>query len=95
MNIVFDILASFFAGAFITNFIPHFVQGICGRQNQVPWSKNASAQVNVCWGTANLIIGLLIIHFTALPLAFYTVAAAILGGFVLALRLAKAFAKTE
>ena len=52
----------FFAGAFLTNAIPHIVQGICGNRFQTPFASprgagESSAVVNVLWGFCNLAIG--------------------------------------
>ena len=49
-------LAHFFAGAFLANGVPHFVQGICGSKFQTPFGKppgvgKSLAIVNVLWGT--------------------------------------------
>jgi hypothetical protein len=52
----------FFAGAFLTNAIPHLVSGLTGRPFQTPFAKPpgkglSSATVNVLWGFFNLAIG--------------------------------------
>ncbi len=67
-------LAHFFAGAFLANGVPHFVQGICGNKFQTPFAKprgvgESSALVNVIWGWFNFIVGgaLLRIFFPPLP----------------------------
>jgi hypothetical protein len=58
-------LAAFFAGFFLTNVIPHFVQGISGNKFPTPFSKPpgkglSSATVNVVWSLVNLVIGYLL-----------------------------------
>ena len=35
----YDYLAHFFAGAFLANGVPHFVQGICGNKFQSPFAS--------------------------------------------------------
>ena len=35
----YDYAAYFFAGAFLANSIPHFVQGVCGNQFQSPFAS--------------------------------------------------------
>lgn len=55
-------LAYFFAGAFVTNGIPHFVSGLMGRPFQTPFAKPpgqglSSSTVNVAWGFVNLAAG--------------------------------------
>lgn len=58
-------LACFFSGAFLANFVPHFVKGVCGDRFPTPFSKPpgkglSSPTVNVIWALANLIIGFLL-----------------------------------
>lgn len=61
-------LCAFFAGVFLTNAIPHFVQGVSGNKFPTPFAKPpgkglSSALVNVLWGLFNAIIGtILFIH---------------------------------
>jgi hypothetical protein len=61
-------LCAFFAGVFLTNAIPHFVQGVSGNKFPTPFAKPpgkglSSALVNVVWGLLNAIIGtFLFIH---------------------------------
>lgn len=50
-------LGYFFAGAFLANSVPHFVQGISGQEFQTPFGEPSSATVNVIWGFVNLAIG--------------------------------------
>lgn len=55
-------VAHFFAGFFLVNGVPHFVQGISGNSFQSPFAKppgvgESSAVVNVLWGIANFVIG--------------------------------------
>jgi hypothetical protein len=55
-------LALFFAGAFLANSVPHFVQGISGRSFPTPFASppgqgESSPLVNVLWGSFNLIVG--------------------------------------
>lgn len=52
----------FFAGAFLTNAIPHFVSGVMGRPFQTPFAKPpgkglSSSTVNVVWGFFNWVVG--------------------------------------
>jgi hypothetical protein len=56
------ILSYFFAGAFLTNAIPHFVSGLMGRPFQSPFAKPSgkglsSSTVNVLWGFFNMAVG--------------------------------------
>lgn len=54
------LIATFFAGVFFTNAIPHFISGVMGRPFQSPFADPpgkglSSATVNVLWGFANLV----------------------------------------
>jgi hypothetical protein len=58
-------IAYFFAGAFLANAIPHFVNGISGNAFQSPFASPAgiglsSSTVNVLWGFFNFAIGYLL-----------------------------------
>jgi len=60
-------LACFFAGMFLTNFVPHFVKGICGDRFPTPFAKPpgkglSSPLVNVLWSLLNLIIGYVLVR---------------------------------
>jgi hypothetical protein len=55
-------VTSFFAGAFLAKFVPHFIQGISGYSFPSPFSSPpgqglSSPTLNVVWGLINLIIG--------------------------------------
>jgi hypothetical protein len=55
-------VAAFFAGAFLTNAVPHFVNGISGEPFPTPFAKPpgkglSSPTVNVLWALFNLVIG--------------------------------------
>jgi hypothetical protein len=55
-------VALFFAGAFLANTVPHFVQGISGRSFPTPFASppgqgESSPLVNVLWGSFNVIVG--------------------------------------
>jgi hypothetical protein len=61
-----EYLTYFAAGAFLANGIPHFVNGISGRRFQSPFAKppgvgESSPIINVIWGLANLILGLILV----------------------------------
>ncbi len=54
--------AYFFGGAFLTNAIPHFVNGLMGHPFQSPFARPpgqglSSSTVNVLWGFLNLSVG--------------------------------------
>jgi hypothetical protein len=55
-------IAYFFGGAFLTNAIPHFVNGVSGHPFQSPFASPpgeglSSSTVNVLWGFFNLAVG--------------------------------------
>jgi hypothetical protein len=61
----YNYVACFFAGAILTNFVPHFVHGISGDKFPTPFSKPhgiglSSPLVNILWALFNLIVGFLL-----------------------------------
>ena len=59
-------LAYFAAGIFLTNGVPHFVNGISGRRFQSPFASppgvgDSPPLVNILWGMANFVVGYLLI----------------------------------
>jgi len=60
------LVSYFFAGAFLTNAIPHLVSGLMGRSFQSPFAKPpgqglSSSTVNVLWGLLKVVIGYLLV----------------------------------
>jgi hypothetical protein len=58
----YEYIASFFAGLFLTNVVPHFVHGISGDRFPTPFAKPpgkglSSPTVNVVWALLNLVAG--------------------------------------
>jgi len=58
-------LSGFFAGGFLANFVPHFVNGISGNRFPTPFSKPhgkglSSPTLNVVWALINLLAGYLL-----------------------------------
>lgn len=58
----YNYVACFFAGAFLANFVPHFVHGISGDRFPTPFAhppgKGLSPPtVNVIWAFVNLVVG--------------------------------------
>ena len=56
-----DAVAYFFGGAFLANFVPHFMAGVSGRPFHSPFAKPAfrglsSPTVNILWGLFNLAV---------------------------------------
>ena len=54
----------FFSGMFLANGVPHFVKGITGEKHVTPFKRPSSALTNVLWGSANFILGFLLLHFS-------------------------------
>jgi hypothetical protein len=57
----FHFLVYFFGGAFIANFVPHFVSGVLGRTFPTPFASPpfrglSSSLVNVLYGLCNLAV---------------------------------------
>ena len=55
-------VAHFIAGAFLSNGVPHFVNGVSGRRFPTPFASPpgvglSSATLHVIWGFANFVIG--------------------------------------
>lgn len=82
-------LACFLAGLFLTNFVPHFVKGVCGDRFPTPFAKPpgiglSSPTVNVVWALLNLAVGFLLFRAGKVStggnsaLAVFFVAAALL-----------------
>jgi len=95
-------LAHFFAGAFLANGVPHFVQGICGNKFQTPFASppgvgESSALVNVLWGALNFIVGVGVLRyfFAPPPRPIGALIAIALGAILMALWLANHFGKVR
>jgi hypothetical protein len=91
-------VAHFFAGAFLANGLPHFLQGMCGNKFQTPFASppgvgESSALVNVVWGWFNFLVGgvLLWIFFVPLPPPPAVAAATMLGALAISVYLAYRF----
>lgn len=57
----YDVVALFFGGVFLANFVPHFVAGVSGRSFPSPFATPpfrglSSPAVNVLWGLFNLAV---------------------------------------
>lgn len=55
------VLADFFGGVFLANFVPHFIAGVSGRLFPTPFAKPpfrglSSPAVNVLWGLFNVAV---------------------------------------
>jgi hypothetical protein len=94
-------LAWFFAGALLTNSIPHLAQGLSGNRFQTPFASppgvgESSAVLNILWGFANVAAGGVLLHacFPAeLPPLLCLVA--LIGAVAMGLRLSMHFSKVR
>ena len=90
-------IACFFAGAFLANFVPHFIQGISGASFPTPFADPpgkglSSSYVNVLWAFFNLIIGVLLWKVGRVSTQYkWTIAIAFLGFFIMSLMLSHGF----
>lgn len=58
----YQYVAAFFSGAFLANFVPHFVSGVSGDRFPTPFSRPpgrglSSPVTNVLWALLNLVVG--------------------------------------
>lgn len=95
-------VAYFFAGIFLANGVPHFVQGVCGNKFQSPFASppgigESSALVNVVWGWVNFVIAGALVLATFPPLARPTggCIAGALGVLAISVLLARHFGKVR
>ncbi len=61
----YDYIASFLAGMFLTNVVPHLVHGVSGDRFPTPFARPpgkglSSPTVNVLWALVNLLVGYLL-----------------------------------
>ncbi len=64
-----EYIACFFAAAFLANFVPHFVKGVCGDPFPTPFAKPpgkglSSPLVNMLWALLNLAVGFLLLRLS-------------------------------
>jgi hypothetical protein len=62
----YNAAACFLGGAFLANFVPHFVAGISGRSFHSPFAKPpfrglSSPTVNILWGLFNLAVAYILL----------------------------------
>jgi hypothetical protein len=81
----YNYIACFFAGAFLANFVPHFVHGISGDRFPTPFAhppgKGLSPPtVNVVWAFANLLVGVVLFRVGQVSIDNYLTLALFLAG---------------
>ena len=62
----YDYLSYFFGGAFLSNALPHLINGISGNAFQSPFAKPpgkglSSSTVNILWGFFNLVVAYVLV----------------------------------
>lgn len=67
----YNYISAFFGGVFLTNAIPHFVNGISGNAFPTPFSTPpgqglSSPLINVLWALFNLLVGYLLFRISKL-----------------------------
>lgn len=93
--------SAFWAGIFLANFVPHFVNGMSGNKFPTVFSKPrgqglSSPTLNVLWALFNLIVGFFLFRFAGismdnnLALLFF-----LLGIALISIRLSKRFSTKE
>src|SRR3954454_17699786 len=93
-------VAYFFGGAFLANFVPHFVAGVSGGAFQSPFASPpgeglSSSTINAAWGMLNLFVAyLLLLRVGTLDLRRWTHFAVVAAGFIpMSLMLARALGR--
>ena len=91
----------FWAGAFLANFVPHFINGVSGNGFPTPFAKPpgkglSSPMVNVLWALLNLIIGVLLFKVSRVSIHNYLSLIIFFIGFaLLSIMMAKNFAEKD
>lgn len=97
----YDYLAAFFAGAFLTNVVPHFVSGISGDRFPTPFAKPpgkglSSPTVNVVWALFNLIVGYVLFGIGKVSSGDYLILVVFFAGIAaISIMLSGSFAKKD
>lgn len=84
----YDYLMCFVGGAFITNFVPHFVRGITGTPFPTPFAKPpgrgmSPPTLNILWALVNLVAGYVLLLYGAFSLAYWPLLVTAFAGFAL------------
>lgn len=97
----YQYIASFLAGAFLANTVPHFVHGTSGNRFPTPFADPpgkglSSATVNVLWALFNLIVGYFLFRFGRVASGGYIALIAFFAGIAaISLQLSWHFTKKE
>jgi hypothetical protein len=83
----YNYVACFFAGAFLSNVVPHFVHGISGDRFPTPFAKPpgrglSSPTVNVVWAWLNLVVGYVLLRAGRVSSENYATLIVLLAGII-------------
>ena len=83
----YNYVACFFAGAFLSNVVPHFVHGISGDRFPTPFAKPpgrglSSPTVNVVWSWLNLVVGYVLLRAGRVSSENYATLIVLLAGII-------------
>ena len=96
-----DYIASFFAGAFLCNCIPHLACGLRGETFPTPFANPrgkgpSSPLTNFLWGAFNLLVGVYLLSRHPVTVGFEpSFLALVLGGLAIGVYLSLHFAKVR
>jgi hypothetical protein len=97
----YNYLAALFAGLFLGNAVPHFVQGVCGNPFPTPFAKPpgkglSSPTVNVVWALVNIVVGYILFRVGQVGSGnYFAVGAFLLGVAAIAVLSSVVFQKKE
>jgi hypothetical protein len=97
----YDYIASFFAGVFLSNVVPHFVYGISGDRFPTPFANPpgkglSSPTVNVVWALFNLVVGYILLRVGKVSSGNYAALVVFFAGLVaISIMLSVRFAKKQ
>ena len=89
----------FFGGAFMANFVPHFVRGITGTKFPTPFAKPpgrgmSPATLNVLWALVNLVVGFLLLQYGGFSVVVWPLLVTAFAGFaIMAFMLSRTFSQ--
>jgi hypothetical protein len=94
----YNYVACFFAGVFLTNAVPHFVNGISGNAFPTPFANPpgvglSSPLLNVLWALLNLVIGYFLFKAGKVSNKTWTILIFFIGIAIMSIFLSISFAK--
>jgi hypothetical protein len=94
----YNYVACFFAGIFLTNAVPHYIQGISGECFPTPFANPpgvglSSPLLNVLWALLNLVIGYFLFKAGKVSNKKWTILIFFIGIAIMSIHLSITFAK--